>query len=59
MNLMSGPLSCDSLATEVETNQHCLLSSFERAQQLFEEGAFEHAEPGPYRIFAVYSTEWP
>lgn len=53
------PLSCNSLATDVETNRHCLLSSFERAQQLLEEGKFENTEPGPYRIFAVYSTEWP
>ncbi|MFN0170657.1 MAG: hypothetical protein ACKV22_29910 [Bryobacteraceae bacterium] len=53
------PLSCNSLATEVETNQHCLLSSFERAQQLLDEGKFRNTEPGPYRIFAVYSTEWP
>ena len=53
------PLSCNSLATEVETNQHCLLASFEQAQQLLEDGKFNDAEPGPYRIFAVYSTEWP
>lgn len=53
------PLSCNSLATEVETNQHCLLPSLERARQLLEEGKFEKTEPGPYRVFAVYSTEWP
>ena len=53
------PLSCNSLATEVETNQHCLFSSLERAKQLLEEGMFKDTEPGPYRIFAVYSTEWP
>jgi hypothetical protein len=53
------PLSCNSLAAEVETNQHCLLDSFERAQQLLEEGKFKNTEPGPYRIFAVYSTQWP
>ena len=53
------PLSCNSLATEVETNQHGLLPSFERAQRLLEEGRFKNTEPGPYRIFAVYSTQWP
>jgi hypothetical protein len=53
------PLSCNSLATEVETNQHCLLDSFEQARQLLEDGKFKDAEPGPYRIFAVYSTKWP
>ena len=53
------PLSCNSLASEVETNEHCLLSSLERAKQLLEEGRFENTEPGPYRIFAVYSVQWP
>jgi hypothetical protein len=53
------PLSCNSLATEVETNRHCLLPSLEDAQRLLREGKFTAAEPGPYRIFAVYSTEWP
>jgi hypothetical protein len=53
------PLSCNSLATQVETNQHCLLPSLERAQHLLETGTFSRTEPGPYRIFAVYSVEWP
>lgn len=53
------PLSCNSLAAEVETNEHCLLESLERAQQLLEEGNFRNTEPGPYRIFSVYSTPWP
>lgn len=53
------PLSCNALATEVETNQHCLLASLEQAQQLVESGKFKNTEPGPYRVFAVYSVEWP
>ena len=53
------PLSCNALASEIETNEHCLLASFERARALLAEGRFENAEPGPYRIFAVYSTAWP
>ena len=53
------PLSCNALASEVETNARCLLQSFEQAQQLLEDGAFKNSEPGPYRIFAVYSVEWP
>ena len=53
------PLSCNGLATEVETNQHCLLSSFELAQRLLEDGRFSNTEPGPYRILAVYSTACP
>lgn len=52
------PLSCNALAIEVETNQHCLLASLQQAQRLLESGEFKHAEPGPYRIFAVYSVEW-
>lgn len=53
------PLSCNLQATEVETNQHCLLVSLEQAQRLLENGKFKHTEPGPYRIFAVYTLEWP
>jgi len=53
------PLSCNMLATELKTNQHCLLTSFEQTKQLIEAGKFQNSEPGPFRIFAVYSTEWP
>lgn len=53
------PLSCNSLASEVETNARCLLKSFEQARTLLESGAFTRSEPGPYRIFAVYSVAWP
>ena len=53
------PLSCNALAAEVETNQHCLLSSMEQAQHMLEQGKFKNTEPGPYRIFAVYSVQWP
>jgi hypothetical protein len=52
------PLSCNSLASEVETNARCLLPSFEQARTLLESGTFNDAEPGPYRIFAVYSVAW-
>lgn len=52
------PLSCNGLAADIEVNRHCLLASFERAKQLLEEGRFKNTEPGPYRVFAVYSTEW-
>jgi hypothetical protein len=52
------PLSCNSLATEVETNQHCLLASLQVAQHLLEQGKFKNTEPGPYRIIAVYTVEW-
>ena len=53
------PLSCNGLAAEVPTNSRCLLESFEQARSLLENGTFEHSEPGPYRIFAVYSVAWP
>lgn len=53
------PLSCNGLASSVETNARCLLPSFERAQALLESGVFSAAEPGPYRIFAVFSVQWP
>lgn len=53
------PLSCNSLACEIETNEHCLLPSFDCAKELLDEGRFVRCEPGPYRIFAVYSVPWP
>jgi len=53
------PLSCNGLARDVQTNRHCLLPSLEIAQQLLVEGRFGNTEPGPYRIFAVHSTDWP
>jgi hypothetical protein len=52
------PLSCNGLAAEIETNQHCLLRSLEEAQQLLESGRFDNSEPGPFRILAVYSAQW-
>jgi len=52
------PLSCNSLAQTLSTNQHCLFKSFEEAQTALIEGAFHDSEPGPYRIFAVYSVPW-
>ena len=53
------PLSCCSLATEIKTNRHCLLDTFVEAKQHLENGKFDGSEPGPYRIFAVYSLEKP
>jgi hypothetical protein len=53
------PLSCNALAAEVETNTRCLLKSFEQTRTLLENGTFNHSEPGPYRIFGVYSVPWP
>jgi hypothetical protein len=53
------PLSCNSLAGEIPTNVHCLMNSFEEAEAALNGGAFENCEPGPYRIMAVYSVDWP
>ena len=53
------PLSCNSVAAEVETNQHCLFASFDEAVAALESDAFDQCEPGPYRIYAVYSVPWP
>ena len=51
------PLSCNHLASEIRTNPHCLLESFEGSKQILETGKFERSEPGPYRIFAVYTID--
>ena len=53
------PLSCNGMAEEIRTNRHCLLESFTEAYDQLNSGAFNNAEPGPYRIFAVYSVAWP
>ena len=53
------PLSCNSIAAEVRTNQHCLFQTIDEALAALTEGAFDEAEPGPYRIYAVYSGDWP
>lgn len=53
------PLSCNSMAEELRTNPHCLLATFEEAEAHLQNGAFKNSEPGPYRIFAVYSVDWP
>ena len=52
------PLSCNSLAEKLATNEHCLFASFDDAETSLNAGAFVNAEPGPYRVFSVYSVEW-
>jgi hypothetical protein len=51
------PLSCNHLASEIKTNAHCLLESFEEAKHSLESGRFAHSEPGPFRIFAVFTVD--
>jgi len=53
------PLSCNYLARELPTNAHCLLDSFEIAEANLTNRAFKDSEPGPYRIFSVYTVDWP
>jgi hypothetical protein len=52
------PLSCNSMAEEIRTNSHCLFESLDEAKRSLDKGLFEDAEPGPYRIFSVYSVDW-
>jgi hypothetical protein len=49
------PLSCNSFATKYRVNQHCLFDSFNEVTAHLKKGDFKNSEPGPYRIFAVYS----
>jgi hypothetical protein len=53
------PLSCNSLATEIPVNRHCLFDTFEQAIEALEAGKFDNSEPAPgrFRIFAVYRVE--
>ena len=50
-------LSCNHMAEEIKVNRHCLLESFGFAKELIEQQAFANCEPGPCRIFAVYTVE--
>ena len=50
------PLSCNRLAQSTVTNRHCLLNTLQDAKEQLEKGAFANSEPGPFRIFAVYTT---
>jgi hypothetical protein len=52
------PLSCNMMAAELPTNSHCLFDSFEGAEMHVTNRSFNNSEPGPYRIFSVYSVPW-
>lgn len=49
-------LSCNHMAETIPVNRHCLIETFEEAKSLLSQGAFKGCEPGPCRIFAVYSV---
>jgi hypothetical protein len=50
------PLSCNSMAQSNPVNEHCLFATFAAAKRALEDGTFDDSEPGPFRIFAVYSV---
>ncbi|WP_419904681.1 hypothetical protein [Kiloniella sp.] len=50
-------LSCNLMAEEIEVNNHCLLGSLDEAKNYLNQGLFDNCEPGPSRIFAVYSLD--
>lgn len=49
-------LSCNHMAQEIQVNEHCLFKTFEEAKSHLEKGDFKDCEPGPYRIFSVYTV---
>lgn len=53
------PLSCNGLAEDLSTNVHCLFETFNDAETSVNTGKLTGCEPGPYRILAVYSIDWP
>lgn len=53
------PLSCNQMAKTIRPNAHCLLPALDDAIRLLEDGELENCEPGPYRIIAVHSLQWP
>jgi hypothetical protein len=50
------PLSCNSICGHVSVNRHCLFDTLEQARHALQAGHFANAEPGPYRILAVYTV---
>lgn len=50
------PLSCNGLAQANPVNANCLFATIDDAKAALEAGRFEHSEPGPYRILAVYTV---
>ena len=52
------PLSCNGVAANVNVNKHCLIDSLDYAIDSLENGVFDDAEPGPYRIIEVNMVPW-
>ena len=51
------PLSCNGLGDVLPVNARCLFETFEEAKSALEAGKFNNSEPGPFRIFSVYSVD--
>lgn len=53
--LEHSPLSCNSIATELPVNRHCLFETFEAAKSAIDTGKFgKGCEEGIYKIFSVF-----
>ena len=56
--LEHSPLSCNSVAERLPTNEHCLLGSLDEAVAAIDAGAFGNGcEEGVYTIFAVHRVQ--
>jgi hypothetical protein len=51
------PLSCNGLAEHLPVNRHCLFAALDDARRALDGGIFDKSEPGPFRIFAVYTMD--
>jgi hypothetical protein len=50
------PLSCNRLCETLPVNQYCLFDTLDAAKTALTAGAFDQSEPGPFRIFAVFTV---
>lgn len=50
-------LSCNHMAEDLQVNKHCLLESFDETKNLIDQKVFDNCEPGPCRIFAVFTVK--
>jgi hypothetical protein len=50
------PLSCNRLCETLPVNRYCLFDTLDAAKAALNAGAFDNSEPGPFRIFAVFTV---
>jgi hypothetical protein len=56
--LSHSPLSCNSVANEIQVNEHCLLDDLEGAVRAIDAGAFGGGcEEGVYTVFSVHRVD--